>query len=115
MINFRNIFNPSYNYIGIVIIIVIALTIIIIQKDTLTSIYQISKTSLIAGIITLIITLILHFIIEVLIVSSYKVFIEVISENVINSLYFYSILITIISGLIYLITRTIMNSKHLPN
>lgn len=111
MINFRNIFNPSYNYIGIICIIIIALLIIIVQRDTLASIYQISKTSFIAGIVTLIIALISSFLTNLLIPNSYKIFIEIISDNVLNHLYFYSILIIIISSILMLIIKTITKQK----
>lgn len=105
MINLRQIFNPSYNYIGIIFIIFIALTIFIIQKNTVVSIYQISRSGLIAGIIILLITLLISFIMEFLIVSSYRIFIEVITKNVISSLYFYSITIIIISSIVNLMLK----------
>ena len=76
MINFRNIFNPSYNYIGLIIIALIALIIIIINKDIKNSIYQICTCFLIAGIILLVINLILNFITGFLIINSYKIFIQ---------------------------------------
>lgn len=106
MINYRNIFNPSYNYLGLIFIAIISLIIILIQKDALVGIYKISKSCLTAGIIIFIITLILNFIMEFLIVSSYKVFIEIITKNVISSLYFYSIIIIIISSLLNIIIKT---------
>ena len=112
MINYRNIFNPSYNYIGIILISIIALLIIIVKKDILASIYQISKSAFIAGIITLIITIILNFLIDIVITSNYKIFIQIISENVISNLYFYSILVIIVGGLINLITRSITYAKQ---
>ena len=69
------------------------LTIIIIEHDTVSSVCRISKYCSIAGIIILAITLLLNFIMESLIISSYKVFIEIITKNLINNLYFYSIII----------------------
>ena len=111
MINYRNIFNPSYNYIGIILIILISLLIIIIKKDTLASIKQISNSFLTAGIIILIITLFLNFIMEFLIISSYKILIEIITTNIISNLYLYSIIIILISSLINLIIKIITKSK----
>ena len=102
MINFRTIFNPNNTYIGFIIILAISLIIIIIRKDIKESIYQISKTSIISSIITLIFAFITSIIIDVFLINSYKVFIEVITKNILNSIYFYSIVLLIISGIINL-------------
>lgn len=102
MINIRDIFNPSNNYIGLILIFLIALLIIIIKKDLKSSIYQISKISFISGTITLIITLLSSLIIDNFILTNYKIFIEIISKNVINSIYLYSMIILVISGVINL-------------
>lgn len=106
MINYRNIFNPSYNYIGLIIIAIIALLIIIIKKDIQASLYQISKSCLIAGIVILVLNLILNFIMEFLIISNYKILIEIITKNIIRNLYFYSIAIIIISSLINIMLKS---------
>ena len=102
MINFRTIFNPNNTYIGFIIILAISLIIIIIRKDIKESIYQISKTSIISSIITLIFAFITSIIIDLFMINSYKVFIEVITKNILNSIYFYSIVLLIISGIINL-------------
>ena len=112
MINYRKIFNPSYNYIGIIIIIIITLTIFMLQKDTLESIYKISKISLTASSITLITGLMLNFVIEFFIVGSYKIFIEIITKNVIGNLYIYSLSLIVISGIVILVIKTIIKSKN---
>ena len=111
MINYRNIFNSNYNYIGLIFIFVISLLIIIIEKDTVASVYRISKYFLLAGIIILGITLLLSFIMNFLIISSYKVFIEIITNNLIENLYFYSIIIIVISGFINLIMKTLIKTN----
>ena len=106
MINYRQIFNPSYNYIGLIVIVLLVLTIIIIKKDILESIQEIAESCLIAGIVILIMNLILNFMIDFFVFNSYKVFIEIITNNVIKNLYFYSITIIIISSIIKLIINT---------
>lgn len=111
MINYRQIFNPDYNYIGIILIAIIALIIILVQKHTISSIYQIVESSLIAGTITLIATFLLNFIMSFLIISNYKIFIEVITKNVISSLYFYSIILIVISGIIIFMLKTIYKEE----
>ena len=102
MINFRTIFNPNNTYIGFIIILAISLIIIIIRKDIKESIYQIIKTSIISSIITLIFAFITSIIIDLFMINSYKVFIEIITKNILNSIYFYSIVLLIISGIINL-------------
>ena len=111
MINYRNIFNSSYNYIGLILIFVLALIIIVIEKDTVSSVCRISKYALISGIITLVLALFSNFIIEFLVFNRYKVFIEIISKNLIENLYFYSIIIIIISGVINLMLKTFGKTK----
>lgn len=111
MINYRNIFNTSYNYIGLILIFVLALIIIVIEKDTVSSVCRISKYAFISGIITLVLALFSNFIIEFLVFNRYKVFIEIITKNLINNLYFYSIIIIITSGIINLMLKTLSNTK----
>lgn len=109
MINYRQIFNPQYNYIGIIIILILILIIYFIQKNIFTTIKQISKIFLISSTLILIITLILNLIIDKLLIANYKIFIEIITKNIINSLYFYSITTIIISIFITLITKIFIN------
>lgn len=111
MINYRNIFNSSYGYIGLILIFILSLLIIIIEKDTVSSVCRISKYTFISGVIILSLTLLSNFIMEFLIFNSYKVFIEIISKNLIKNLYFYSIIIIIISGIINFMLKTLSNTK----
>lgn len=109
MINYRQIFNPQYNYIGIIIILILILIIYFIQKNIFTTIKQISKIFLISSTLILIITLILNLIIDKLLIANYKIFIEIITKNIINNLYFYSITTIIISIFIMLIIKIFTN------
>ena len=109
MINYRQIFNTQYNYIGIIIILILILIIYFIQKNIFTTIKQISKIFLISSTLILIITLILNLIIDKLLIANYKIFIEIITKNIINNLYFYSITTIIISIFITLITKIFIN------
>ena len=106
MINYRQIFNPEYNYIGLILIAIIALIIILVEKHTISSIYKLAESSLIAGTITLIATLLLNFVMSFIIIGNYKIFIEVITKNVISSLYFYSIILILISSIIIFMIKT---------
>ena len=109
MINYRQIFNPQYNYIGIIIILILILIIYFIQKNIFTTIKQINKIFLISSTLILIITLILNLIIDKLLIANYKIFIEIITKNIINNLYFYSITPIIISIFITLIIKIFTN------
>lgn len=111
MINYRNIFNSSYNYIGLILIFILALLIIIIERDTVLSVSRISKYTFTSGIIILVLALLSNFIIEFLVFNSYKVFIEIISTNLIKNLYFYSIIIIIISGIVNLLLKILSKTK----
>lgn len=111
MINYRNIFNTSYNYIGLILTFILALLIIIIERDTVSSVSRISKYTFTSGIIILVLALLSNFIIEFLVFNSYKVFIEIISTNLIKNLYFYSIIIIIISGIVNLMLKTLSKTK----
>lgn len=109
MINYRQIFNPQYNYIGIIIILILILIIYFIQKNIFTTIKQINKIFQIVSTLMLIITLILNLIIDKLLIANYKIFIEIITKNIINNLYFYSITTIIISIFIMLIIKIFTN------
>lgn len=113
MINYRNIFNPTYNYIGIIFIIIISLSIIILQKKLITSIYKISKTFITSSLIIIIITTIFNLIIEFVVTNNYKIFIKIITTNVINNLYTYSFITLIISLILKIMIKTISNSNKI--
>jgi len=99
MINYRNIFNPNYNYIGAMIIFTLIAILIIIEKDKIKTLYEICKTITISSITILLITIIINFTLEYLIIGTYKIFIEVIMNNLIKNLYLYSFIILIISSI----------------
>lgn len=111
MINFRNIFNPTYNYIGLLIIIIIIILIIINNKNLRISFKQIGTISLYSSLFTLIVSILIKFILNNLIPYQYKLFVQVISENVFK----YSIILStigIILGIILtIISKTLFNNK----
>ena len=100
MINYRNIFNPNYSYIGLIIILLLIIMFIVLQKDLLKSISHISEISLISSVTTLVMTLILNLITKFILIGSYKVFIEIITKNLIANLYLYSLIVIVISILL---------------
>ena len=87
MINFREIFNPSYSYIGLILIAIIALLIIFLEKRN--SIRIIGYSCLASGLVLLIINFIGNLIVSN---NSYKFFIEIITNSFFGSLDVLSIL-----------------------
>lgn len=105
MINFRQIFNPSYNYIGMFIIAILILWILVNNKNLYESLKQIGTISLISGIITLFLAIIINFIINQLLPHQYKIFIQVISQNVFKSATTSSLITIGVGMLLLLITK----------
>ena len=94
MINFREIFNINYSYIGIGVILL--LVVILFFLDRKRGIKVIRYSFLGAGIVLLIMYLFGN-----MIVSSfnYRVFIEIISDNFFNSIIVYSVISMIFGGI----------------
>lgn len=111
MINFRQIFNPDYNFIGLILIVVLILLILGFNKDLKYGIKVIGKTSLIAGLITLFIAFLLNFSIQNFIPYNYQIFIQVISNNLYQN-YLYASVLTILLGGICLIASKINLDKN---
>lgn len=87
MINFREIFNPSYSYIGLIIIAILVITLIVLEKKR--SIKIIGYSCFTSGIVLLLIYLLGNLIINN---YSYKFFIEIITNSFFGSLVIISIL-----------------------
>ena len=94
MINFREIFNISYSYIGIIVILLLIVILFFLDKKY--GIKVIGYSFLGAGIFLLIVYLFGN-----MIVSSfnYRVFIEIISDNFFNSIIVYSVISMIFGGI----------------
>lgn len=87
MINFREIFNPSYSYIGLIIIAVLIISLIALEKKK--SIKVIAYSTLASGLVLLLIYLVGNLIINNI---SYKILIEIITNNFFESLIIIAIL-----------------------
>lgn len=94
MINFREIFNISYSYIGIAVILLLIVILFVLDKRS--GIKVIGYSFLTAGIVLLIIYLFGNMIIDSF---SYRVFIEIISDNFFNSIIVYSVISMIFGGI----------------
>lgn len=91
MINLRNIFNPSYSYIGLIAIAILILLIFLLQQDSKATLKTIGTTSLVAGITTLALSLLMKLVIATLIPYQYKIFIQVISNSLLISILYLSL------------------------
>lgn len=94
MINYREIFNISYSYIGLVIIGILILLLFLLDKKR--SIKVIGYSFLVAGVVLLAIYLFGNMIISSF---SYRFFIEVISDNFFSIIIVFSI-VSILFGAI---------------
>lgn len=112
MINFRNIFNPDYNILGLLLIFLLIFLIFLNEKNLLYALKKISISILYAGIITLILTLILKLAINLLIPYQYKIFLAVITDNFLKNL-ITSTLIFIAIGIILYAFSKIYSPKSL--
>ena len=93
MINFREIFNMSYSYIGIIIIGIIMIMIILLDKKE--GIRIIGRSFFYSGVV-----LIIFYLLGNMLISSfeYKIFVEVISDNFFSSLIIFSVISLILGG-----------------
>ena len=105
MINYRTIFNPSYSYIGILIIGVLILFIFLNNKNIRKSFNQIGKISIFSGIFTLLFAYLIKLLINNNFTYSSKLFIQVISKNVIKSLVTSSLMIILLGIILLLISQ----------
>lgn len=115
MINFRNIFNPNYNYIGLLIIIIIIILIILNNKNLKISFNQIGTISLCSSLFTLIVSILIKFILNNLIPYQYKLFIQVISENVFKYSIVLSIIGIVLGILLITISKILFNNKQISH
>lgn len=91
MINFREIFNSSYSFIGILLISLLVMIILLINRNIKYSVKVIGNTFLVSGIITLGLDFLLSLFLKMVLTSYYKVIIEVITNNVLKECFYYSI------------------------
>jgi hypothetical protein len=111
VINFREIFNTTYGYIGLGIILLLFLLIIIINRDIKKSFNDIGRITITSGIINIIIYFLIKLLLNVIVNSNYIVFIEVISKTLFTSL-LTKAFIWIFIGLILLIIGKFMPSRE---
>lgn len=114
MINFRTIFNPDYTFIGIIAIILIVLLIIWNNHNLQKSLHQIGIICLVSSIFTLIFTILIKFVLNQMIPYQYKLFIQVISENVFGYSTMLSIIGIIIGLFLLAISKFFFSNNHKP-
>ena len=110
MINFRNIFNLNYSYLILFSILILFILLYFILKDNRKFIKFFSNINLICGIITLIFALVIKLTVDN--ISNYRLFIEVISNNIFNELIYLS-MVNLLLWLICLIFSLLLKKeKH---
>lgn len=103
MINFREIFNPSYNIVGLVIIILLIVVLFLLERNMKDFFKNVGMIGIRTGIVSLVLGLVVSFVLNFL-PHSYKIFVEVISDNVIKGILSSSVVVLIIGIFLYLIS-----------
>ena len=110
MINFREIFNPNYNFLGLLFIALLMMIILLLNRNIFYCLKVIGKTFLISGMITLFLDFILYLGLNMVLISYYKIIIQVISNQVLKNCLYYSI-ISIMIGIVLIVFSKIMKKK----
>ena len=97
--NYRTIFNPNYNFIGIILIALFITILLLLNKNIKYTIYIISKTFISSGILSIIFGFFINFFLNSSLPSLYKIFIQIITKIFISNL-IYSSLFVIVLGII---------------
>ena len=114
MINFRQIFNMNYGYLGVIIVIIFLILIILINKNIQTSLKQLGIIAITASILNFLFLIIINFLTELELLNNYKIFIEVITKTFSQELTLYSLVILFL-GIISLTISKILLSKVKQN
>ena len=110
-INFRDIFNMKYGYMGIIVVAILLLLIFLLNKDIKKSLKSVSIIFIVSGIINLILSLSIKVIIKVLVDTSYRAFVEVVSNSMYNTLLYISIGLIILGIILIIINKCIIKEK----
>ncbi len=110
MINFREIFNPNYNFIGLLFMALLMMIILLLNRNIFYCLKVIGKTFLISGMITLFLDFILYLGLNMVLISYYKIIIQVISNQVLKNCLYYSI-ISIMIGIVLIVFSKIMKKR----
>ena len=92
MINFREIFNSNNNVIGLGIIIFLVIILVFLEKNMRDFFRDFGMIGIRTGLIVFVLSIIIYFILKFL-PSYYRIFVEVISNNVIKSMIALSMLL----------------------
>ena len=110
MINFREIFNPNYNFIGLLFMALLMMIILLLNRNIFYCLKVIGKTFLISGMITLFLDFILYLGLNMVLISYYKIIIQVISNQVLKNCLYYSIIFMMI-GIVLIVFSKIMKKR----
>lgn len=110
MINFREIFNPNYNFICLLFMALFMMIILLLNRNIFYCLKVIGKTFLISGMITLFLDFILYLGLNMVLISYYKIIIQVISNQVLKNCLYYSI-ISIMIGIVLIVFSKIMKKR----
>ena len=110
-INFRDIFNMKYGYMGIIVVVILLLLIFLLNKDIKKSLKSVSIIFIVVGVINLVISLSTSIIIKLLVDTSYRVFLEVVSNGMYDTLLYISIGLIILGIILIIINKYMIKEK----
>ena len=108
--NYRQLFNPNYNYIGIIIIIILSFLIIILNKNNLAFLKIIGITLVTSGIIAIVILSTANILANIIVSTEYNFLIKIVTKNL-NKVYILSTIITISLGIALLMISKLKLTK----
>ena len=110
--NYRAILNPDYNFVGLIFIAILIMILLLLHKNIKYTVSIIGKTFFTTGILMLVLAFILSFVLDMIFSYEYKIFIEVISENVFRYCTYYSTLCIVIGGFCYVCSKIFWKEKQ---
>ena len=106
MINYREIFNNDYSYIGLIIIGILIISMLLLDRKYSTKI--LGYSFIVPGIIMILVCILGNTFINSI---KYSFFIEVISNNFFNAIMIFSVLSIIVGSIVLLIYKYIYQKK----
>lgn len=109
MLNYREIFNPTYGYIGVIIILLLFGVLLIINKNLRESLKLVANIIITSACLNIFLVIIFKIFITLIIDYNFRIFIEVISDTLISNLLTKALIEVVLGVFLFVIY------KYLPN
>ncbi len=111
MINFRELFNVSYGYWLLGIVLVLLLVLVLIKRDLIACFRSVGTILFISGILCLVVSFVCRFGVLLFVDSSYRVFVRIISDNLCSSLLYRGIIEMLVGGGLWVVYYYLVRKK----